>query len=88
MPKKPDKTLVTKSGTYKSQLKAAAKYTGEGSNIDKTERKVEGIRLRVPAGWSDKIKAYVAASDKYKSVNAMLCELIKNEVGISENSDD
>lgn len=88
MPKKPDKTLVTKSGTYKSQLKASAKYTGEGSDVDKSERKVESVRLRVPVGWGNKMKEYVATSDKYKSVNAMLCDLIKKEVGIAENPDD
>lgn len=84
MPKKPDRTLKTASGkTYKTQLKSAAKYTGEGA-VDKSQRKVESIRLRVPNGWGQVIKDYVASSGKYKSVNSMICELIRNEIGIND----
>lgn len=84
MPKKPDKTLKTESGkTYKTQLKAVEKYTGEGA-ADKSQRKVESVRLRVPNGWGQIIKDYVASSGKYKSVNSMICELIRKEIGIDK----
>lgn len=70
--------------TRASQLKATATYTGEGSDVDKSKRKVESIRLRVPVGWSNQIKDYVKKSDKYTSVNGMICDLIKKEVNIQD----
>lgn len=73
MPKKADEKLKTESGVYKSQLKASEKY--DKNNVD-------NIRLRVPKGWKEQMQEYVASSDKYNSVNAMICDLIKNEIGI------
>ena len=75
MPKKADDTLRTENGLYKSKIKASENY--DKNNVD-------NIRLRVPKGWKEQIQAYVESSDKYNSVNAMLCDLIKNEIGIEE----
>lgn len=73
MPKKADENLKTESGVYKSQLKASEKY--DKNNVD-------NIRLRVPKGWKEQMQEYVARSDKYNSVNAMICDLIREEIGI------
>ncbi len=87
MPKKSDPKLKTESGYYKSHYRANAKYTGESAEADKDQAKVESIRLRVPKGWNQKMKDYVSSSDKYKSVNNMLQELIKKEIpGINEDN--
>ena len=75
MPKKADDTLRTENGLYKSKIKASENY--DKNNVD-------NIRLRVPKGWKEQIQAYVESSDKYNSVNAMLCDLIKNEIGREE----
>lgn len=61
--------------TIRSQLKASESY--DKNNVD-------SIRLRVPKGWRDQIQAYVNESDKYRSVNAMICDLIRQEVNIKE----
>ena len=61
--------------TIRSQLKASESY--DKNNVD-------SIRLRVPKGWRDQIQAYVNASEKYRSVNAMICDLIRQEVNIKE----
>lgn len=73
MPKKPDKSLKTDAGLYRSQIKASEKY-------DAT--KVDSIRLRVPKGWKEQMQQYVAQSEEYASINAMVCDLIKKEMGI------
>lgn len=75
MPKKADDTLRTENGLYKSKIKASENY--DKNNVD-------NIRLRVPKGWKEQMQTYVESSDKYNSVNAMLCDLIKNEIGIEE----
>lgn len=75
MPKKADDTLRTENGLYKSKIKASENY--DKNNVD-------NIRLRVPKGWKEQMQTYVDSSDKYNSVNAMLCDLIKNEIGIEE----
>lgn len=75
MPKKADDSLKTENGLYKSKIEWSKKYD---------ENNVDNIRLRVPKGWKEQIQNYVKFSDKYNSVNAMICELIKNEVGIEE----
>lgn len=75
MPKKEDPSLRTENRLYKSKIKASANY--DKNNVD-------NIRLRVPKGWKEQMQAYVESSDKYNSVNAMLCDLIKNEIGIEE----
>lgn len=75
MPKKADDSLKTENGLYKSKIEWSKKYD---------ENNVDNIRLRVPKGWKEQIQNYVKCSDKYNSVNAMICELIKNEVGIEE----
>ena len=73
MSRQANKDLKTSSGNYKSQYKQSAKYDSD---------KVDNIRLRVPKGWRDLMQSYVAANSKYKSVNHMICELIRQEIGI------
>ncbi len=75
MSKKADDSLKTENGLYKSKIEWSKKYD---------ENNVDNIRLRVPKGWKEQIQNYVKSSDKYNSVNSMICELIKNEVGIEE----
>ena len=66
--------VKTDKGLYKSKIKASRKY----------DKDVEHIRLRVPKGWKEQIKLYIADSGKYNSVNSMICDLIKKEVGIDD----
>lgn len=61
--------------TVRSQLKASENY--DKNNVD-------NVRLRVPKGWKEQMQTYVESSDKYNSVNAMLCDLIKKEIGIKD----
>lgn len=77
MPAKGSKNmeLYGDNKTIRSQLKAAENY--DKNNVD-------SIRLRVPKGWKDQIQAYVKESEKYNSVNAMICDLIRQEVNIKE----
>lgn len=75
MPKKADESLKTESGIYKSRIEASKIYD---------KKNVDNIRLRVPAGWNQMMKEYVARSDKYESVNAMINDLIKKELGIED----
>ena len=75
MPKKADDSLKTDSGLYKSKIEASKQY--DKNNVD-------NVRLRVPKGWKEQMQAYVESSDKYNSVNAMLCELIRKELNIKE----
>lgn len=75
MPKKADDNLKTANGLYKSKIKASENY--DKNNVD-------NIRMRVPKGWKEQIQAYVESSDKYNSVNAMLCELIRQELNIED----
>ena len=60
--------------TVRSQLKASENY----------DKNKDNIRLRVPKGWKEQMQEYVKATDKYNSVNDMICQLIKKEVGIEE----
>lgn len=86
MPNKSNKDLKTKSGVYKSQLKASAKYTGEvnpcipQSDIAdiKANAKVESVRLRVPKGQKNLIEK--RAKDLNKSINKYICDLIDNDL--------
>jgi len=77
LPKKPDDSLKTESGIYKSKIESNKHY--DKNNVD-------NIRLRVPKGWRDKMKSYVDNSQKYESVNSMICDLIKNEIGIEDEN--
>lgn len=61
--------------TVRSQLKASENY--DKNNVD-------NVRVRVPKGWKEQMQEYVKATDKYSSVNDMICQLIKKEVGIEE----
>ena len=61
--------------TYDSKIRASEKY--DKNNVD-------NIRVRVPKGWKEQMQEYVKATDKYSSVNDMICQLIKKEVGIEE----
>lgn len=59
--------------TVRSQLKASENY--DKNNVD-------NVRVRVPKGWKEQIQDYVKKSEEYSSVNDMICQLIKKEVGI------
>ena len=61
--------------TVRSQLKASENY--DRNNVD-------NVRVRVPKGWKEQMQEYVKTTDKYSSVNDMICQLIKKEVGIEE----
>ena len=61
--------------TVRSQLKASENY--DKNNVD-------NVRVRVPKGWKEQMQEYVKATDKYSSVNDMICQLIKKEVGIED----
>lgn len=61
--------------TVRSQLKASENY--DRNNVD-------NVRVRVPKGWKEQMQEYVKATDKYSSVNDMICQLIKKEVGIED----
>lgn len=61
--------------TVRSRINASRKY--DRDNVD-------NIRLRVPKGWKELMQDYVRSSDKYTSVNAMICDLIRQEVGIGD----
>lgn len=81
MPKKSDDSfkISSKTGkvlsTYDSIIRASEKYDKE---------KVDNIRVRVPKGWKEQMQEYVSSTDKYSSVNGMICDLIKKEVGIED----
>ena len=61
--------------TVRSQLKASENY--DRNNVD-------NVRVRVPKGWKEQMQEYVKVTDKYNSVNDMICQLIKKEVGIED----
>lgn len=63
--------LKTQNGLYKSKIKASKTYDKEN---------VDNIRVRVPRGWKKQMQSYVAGSDKYSSVNGMICDLIQKEI--------
>lgn len=71
MTKKADDSLKTDSGLYKSKIEASKQY--DQNNVD-------NIRVRVPKGWKEQMQKYVSDSDKYSSVNGMICALIKQEI--------
>lgn len=75
MPKKADDSLKTDSGIYKSKIEASKQY--DKNNVD-------NIRVRVPKGWKEQMQDYVSNTDKYSSVNSMICDLIKKEVDIKD----
>lgn len=75
MPKKADKSLKTEAGLYLSKIEASKKYDHD---------MVDNIRVRVPKGWREQMQDYVASSEKYSSVNAMICDLVAREVGIEQ----
>lgn len=79
MPKKADDSLKTEAGLYKSKIKASKEY--DKNNVD-------NIRVRVPQGWKEQMQSYVADSDKYSSVNGMICDLIQKEVGIEVDNNE
>lgn len=75
MPKKTDDNLKTDSGLYKSKIEASKQY--DKNNVD-------NIRVRVPKGWKEQMQDYVSSTDKYSSVNSMICDLIQKEVDIKD----
>ena len=64
-------TVIKETKTINSRRKANRKY----------EQKFEQVKVRLPQGSKEKINKYVAESNKYSSVNAMLKALIENEIG-------
>lgn len=66
-PIKIDDTQLNK--TIRSQLNASKKY----------DKSVDIIKLRVPAGYKEKIQIYVK-SHNYNSMNAFLIDLIENKL--------
>ena len=75
MPREEDPSLKTENGLYISKIKASENY--DKNNVD-------NIRVRVPKGWKEQMQEYVSGSDKYNSVNGMICDLIQKEVGIED----
>ena len=75
MPKTTAANLKTDSGLYKSKIEASKQY--DKNNVD-------NIRVRVPKGWKEQMQDYVTNTDKYNSVNSMICDLIQKEVGIKD----
>ena len=75
MPREEDRSLKTENGLYISKIKASENY--DKNNVD-------NIRVRVPKGWKEQMQEYVSGSDKYNSVNGMICDLIQKEVGIED----
>ena len=61
--------------TVRSQLKASENY--DRNNVD-------NVRVRVAKGWKEQMQEYVKETDKYSSVNDMICQLIKKEIGIED----
>lgn len=68
-----DGTIIRKTKTVNSRRKANKEY----------EKKIEQITVRLPQGSRDKLNKYITESKKYTSVNAMMKELIENELGES-----
>lgn len=64
-------TVIKKTKTINSRRKANRKY----------EQKFEQVKVRLPQGSKEKINKYVAETNKFSSVNAMLKALIENEIG-------
>ena len=60
----------------------------DGRQLDRSkeyDKTVEHVRLRVPAGWKDRMAAHVFENgDKYNSVNDMIVKLIRQELGIED----
>lgn len=67
--------VIGTNKTVRSQLQASERY--DKNNIDT-------VKLRVPKGWKEQMQAYVKTSDKYTSVNAMICELIRQELRLEK----
>lgn len=68
-----DGTIIRKTKTVNSRRKANKEY----------EKKIEQITVRLPQGSREKLNKYIVESKKYNSVNAMMKELIENELGES-----
>ena len=73
--KKKEIVIEGTNKTVRSQLQASENY--DRNNVD-------NVRVRVPKGWKEQMQEYVKATDKYISVNDMICQLIKKEVGIED----
>ena len=80
MPKKPDESLKISSitgeqlKTYDSKLRANARY----------DQTMDSLKVRVPKGWKEQMLEYISQSDQYSSINGLICDLIRKEVGIEE----
>lgn len=67
--------------TSEAQLRAIKKYE------DAQKDKIDNIRIRVPKGWKDMLTDYVKQHPEYNSVNALLCDLIREKLGIENPSE-
>ncbi len=68
-----DNKIVKATKTLNSQRRAIQNY----------EKKVEQLTVRLPQGSREKLNSYIANNSKYQSVNAMIKDLIENEIGES-----
>lgn len=62
--------IIKTTKTINSQRKAAKEY----------ENKLEQLTVRLPQGSRQKLNDYVAESNKYNSVNAMIKDLLEKEI--------
>lgn len=63
--------IVKETKTSNAQRKANQEY----------DKKIDRFTVRLPQGSKEKINKYVAKSNKYSSVNAMIKALLENEIG-------
>lgn len=64
-------TIIKTTKTANSQRKAIKEY----------EKKIEQLTVRLPLGSRDILNKYIAETNKYSSVNAMIKALLENEIG-------
>ena len=67
--------------TSEAQLRAIKKYE------DAQKDKIDNIRIRTPKGWKDMLTDYVKQHPEYNSVNALLCDLIREKLNIENSSE-
>ncbi len=67
--------------TSEAQLRAIKKYE------DAQKDKIDNIRIRAPKGWKDQLQEYVKDHPEYNSVNALLCDLIREKLNIENSSE-
>lgn len=58
--------------TVRSKIDSAARYNKD----------LDQIAFRVPGGYKQKLKDWVAESDKYESITDLFCQLLEKETGM------